>query len=298
MLEPQPPPDADFQGGVFTRRQAYAAGHSTRQVRRWLELGKWKVVAGAAIGPAGLNVGPEQLSHSVLLSWSAAVISHECAGALHGFPVDPHGIGTAIVEPHRGLVAHNLRAHRMPLSQRAVVWRAGIPLTDRRRTAIDLLATLGWDDCRDLTAWLVTRRIITSDHLDQALDAMAGRPGARQVRRLAALVRRGSLSAGEDLLHEVLVEMRLTGWVANAPISVGGRIVAVVDVLVENCRLVLQVDGWRAHGGRASFQRDRTQQNLLVSAGYVVLRFTWADLTERRAQVERTIRLAVERASP
>jgi very-short-patch-repair endonuclease len=298
VLEPQPPPEADFQGGVFTRRQAYAAGHSNRQVRRWLELGKWKVVAGQAIGPAGLTVGPEQLSHSVLLSWSPAVISHECAGALHGFPVDPQGIGTAIVEPHRGLVGRSLRAHRVPLDPRAVVWRAGIPLTDRRRTAFDLLTTLGWDDCRDLAAWLVTRRVITSDQLDQELDGMTGRPGARQLHRLAALVRRGSLSAGEDLLHEVLSEMRLTGWVANAPISVGDRIVAVADVLVENSRLILQVDGWRAHGSRASFQRDRTQQNLLVSAGYVVLRFTWADLTQRRAQVERTIRLAVERASP
>lgn len=290
MFVPEVPDRATFQGGVFTRSQAYAVGHSRRQVRRWLQLGHWKVVAGAAVAPADLVVGPEQLGFAAVLSWPGAVVSHQCAGALHGFPVDPGRIGTAVVAPSRGAGAVGLRAHRVPLRPDEVVWRAGLPLTERRRTAADLLACLPWDECRDLYAWLATRRVVTSEHLGTWSRDWAGRPGARQLRRLALSARTGSLSAAEDLLHDVLREMRLTGWVANTPVTVAGQVIAVVDVLVAECRLAIQVDGWRAHGGRVAFQRDRSQQNALMAAGYLVLRFTWDDLTQRRAQVMSVIR--------
>jgi very-short-patch-repair endonuclease len=280
---------------VFTRAQAYAAGHSRRQVRRWLEVGRWKVVAGAAVASADLPVGPEQLGFAAVLSWPGAVVSHECAGALHGFPIQPGELGTAIVEPQRGCAAAGLRAHRVRLAPKEIVWRAGLPLTDRRRTASDLLASLAWDECRDLYAWLATRRIVTSDHIESWAHSRTGRPGARQLRRLAVLARSGSLSAGEDRLHELLRQIGLTGWMPNAPIRVGGRVIAVADVLVPECRLVLQVDGWRAHGGWGAFQRDRSQQNALVAAGYLVLRFTWDDLTRGRANVMRVITETLER---
>jgi very-short-patch-repair endonuclease len=293
--DPKVPERAIFQGGVFTRPQAYDAGHTRRQVRRWLEVGRWKVVAGAAVAPGHLGVGAEQLGFAAVLSWPGAVVSHHCAGALHGFPIDPGGFGTAIVEPQRGSAAAGLRAYRVRLSPDEIVWRAGMPLTDRRRTASDLLASLAWNEARDLYAWLATRRIVTSDHVEAWAQSWAGRPGAPQLRRLAVLAKAGSFSAGEDQLHEVLHEMRVTGWTANAPIVVGGRVVAVVDVLVPEYRLVMQVDGWRAHGGRAAFQRDRSQQNALVAAGYHVLRFTWDDLTQRRAHVMSVVRNALTR---
>jgi very-short-patch-repair endonuclease len=76
---------------------------------------------------------------------------------------------------------------------------------------------------------------------------------------------------------------------------VGGRVLAVVDVLFAAQRLVIEVDGWRTHGTRAAFQRDRATQNALVGAGYLVLRFTWTDLTQRPEHVVRTIRDALAR---
>jgi very-short-patch-repair endonuclease len=33
------------------------------------------------------------------------------------------------------------------------------------------------------------------------------------------------------------------------------------------------------------FRRDRSRQNALVTAGWTILRFTWADLTERPGYV-------------
>jgi very-short-patch-repair endonuclease len=83
---------------------------------------------------------------------------------------------------------------------------------------------------------------------------------------------------------------RHRGWVANARVVAGNRVIGVADVLFEGSKVVIEVDGWRTHSSRSMFQADRTKQNALVLAGYVVLRVTWADLTERPAAVVRQVR--------
>lgn len=65
--------------------------------------------------------------------------------------------------------------------------------------------------------------------------------------------------------------------------------IAVVDVLFPAQRLVLEVDGYAAHSAREAFERDRRRQNRLVAEGYIVLRFTWRDLTERPGDVVRQV---------
>jgi very-short-patch-repair endonuclease len=52
---------------------------------------------------------------------------------------------------------------------------------------------------------------------------------------------------------------------------------------------VVEVDGHRYHGSYRAFQRDRAKTNRLIAAGYVVLRFTWAQLTQRPMLVCATI---------
>ena len=47
-------------------------------------------------------------------------------------------------------------------------------------------------------------------------------------------------------------------------------------------RLVAEVYGYAYHGSARSFAEDRRRDAELTAAGYRVLRFTWADLTEGR----------------
>ena len=59
----------------------------------------------------------------------------------------------------------------------------------------------------------------------------------------------------------------------------------------------VEVDGWAWHHQAERFQRHRTRQNALVNDGWLVLRFTWHDLTARPDQVLADIRRAlVDRA--
>lgn len=44
-------------------------------------------------------------------------------------------------------------------------------------------------------------------------------------------------------------------------------------------RLVVEVDGFAAHGSRDAFERDRRRDQQLVAAGYRTLRVTWRQLT-------------------
>lgn len=65
----------------------------------------------------------------------------------------------------------------------------------------------------------------------------------------------------------------------------------------DDARLIVEIDGFAFHSAGADFQRDRTRQNALVAAGWTVLRFTWADLTERPDHVVAVIRHALRAAA-
>jgi very-short-patch-repair endonuclease len=57
-------------------------------------------------------------------------------------------------------------------------------------------------------------------------------------------------------------------------------------------RVVVETDSWLAHANQIAFQADRAATNALQLAGWLVLRFTWADLTRR----SRATAAAVDRA--
>ncbi len=266
-----------------------------RQVKRRLAADHWRVVAGAALAARATDVGPWELAHAVVLTWPDAVISHRLAGNLWGFPIDHRGIGTATLRRQQGGSARGLEAVRRDLPARDVGRLGALPVTTEPRTGVDLLAALPWDEARDLWAWLSTRHRLALSDLEMAVRQRATMLGTPQLRRLVRVSRTGSLSAAEDLLHQLLRSAGLTGWAANVTITAAGRAV-VPDVVFAGERVVVEVDGFDSHSGRAAFQTDRTRQNALVSAGYVVLRFTWTDLTQRAAYVIDTIRRALTRS--
>ena len=78
---------------------------------------------------------------------------------------------------------------------------------------------------------------------------------------------------------------RIVGWTPNVRVMVNGR-AYVLDIAFRDFRLALEVDGYAFHSDLKSFQDDRRRQNALMNAGWLVLRFTWEDIT---AYPKRTI---------
>ncbi|WP_123917633.1 endonuclease domain-containing protein [Georgenia muralis] len=120
-----------------------------------------------------------------------------------------------------------------------------------------------------------------------------GQPGVAQLRRLLAATTDGALSEGERRLHRLLHVAGLNGWEADQRIVVGGRVIARADVLFRVERLILEVDGRRAH---PDFEADRARLNALTVAGYTVLRFTWRQLVDQPSNVLAQVGEALRRA--
>ena len=132
---------------------------------------------------------------------------------------------------------------------------------------------------------------ITRDDIDQRLRRYPKRHGNAQLRRLAGLTSDdGAAAESERRLHRLLRRAGITGWQANYPLWVDGELVAVIDVALIDAKIALEVDGMAYHVDVDQFRRDRRRQNALVALGWTVLRFTWADLTERPGYVVATIR--------
>lgn len=204
--------------------------------------------------------------------------------------------GLAHVHTGRGRSATGVVVHGvLPCPGDVVTVSAGHRVTSRPRTVLDCLATFDLDEALDLYAWATTRQVVRREDVVEELRARFGRPGARTLRRLLVLTRGGAVSAAEHRLHATLRRAGVTGWRAGVRIEDLDGPVAVVDVLFPRSRLVVEVDGERAHSGREAFVADRRRQNRLVNAGYRVLRFTWWDLTERPDAVIAEIRRALRR---
>ena len=58
-------------------------------------------------------------------------------------------------------------------------------------------------------------------------------------------------------------------------------------------RLVVEVDGEAFHAGAAEFEHDRARDAQLALWGFVVLRFSYRQVTERWAEVDAAIRAAL-----
>jgi very-short-patch-repair endonuclease len=53
-----------------------------------------------------------------------------------------------------------------------------------------------------------------------------------------------------------------------------------VDFLWREAKIVVEIDGYRFHGTRQAFERDRRRDAKLAAAGYRVIRFTWRELID------------------
>ena len=273
-------------GGVFTARQAYAAGLTRSQVRHALASGRWRRVTGAALAAAQLGLTARHRAIGATLTWPDCTVALRTAALVHGLPISDDGKVHVFVpsrRPSRGA----LTPHLVPVGARERSPLGPGHLTTRSRTVIDLLGRCDEVEGDRLVAWVASRDLLSVPELEAWLGAHPGAVG--NVRRRIALerLRSGAVNVAEEKLHDLLRGAGVVGWEANAALFPSTGVAARADVWFPSVRLVVEVDGWAAHRDR--FQADRTRQNALLAAGCTVLRYTWDDLTLRPDHVVREI---------
>ncbi|MDQ3579893.1 MAG: endonuclease domain-containing protein [Actinomycetota bacterium] len=101
-------------------------------------------------------------------------------------------------------------------------------------------------------------------------------------------------SEAERMTHRALLAAGISDWRANVELVILGRTFRP-DLVFDDVKLIVEIDGFAYHSGRDAFERDRQRQNLLTGAGWTVLRFTWRQVYDNPAevvtQIERTRRM-------
>ncbi|HLM64191.1 MAG TPA: DUF559 domain-containing protein [Acidimicrobiales bacterium] len=259
----------------------------TRQTRRTL------VRRGALVplGPQVLLVSghpPSWRQHllaAVLEAGDGAVASHMAAAALWGFA----GVRSGTVEV---TVAYDRRPrgvtgalHRSRDLTAVDVGRHGpIPVTTPSRTLIDVAPRLGRRQIEDIVDQAARDGLIRLPYLRWRLEQLR-RPGRPGVARILAVVppdrpRRDEESWLERRTLDVLRDAGLPPPRCQARLRHGGGM-ARVDLLYEEARLVVEVDGHATHSTRRQRQADAERQARLVAAGWRVVRVTYEDVVER-----------------
>jgi hypothetical protein len=251
---------AGRQHGILTRAQVHAGKRSDawihRQVRRGVLV---RVHHGVyAVGYRRLDP-PARAMAAVLACGPGALLSHESEAALWGWrrwPAIPE-VTTASDRRPRGI-----RAHRSTTLTPADHDRQfGVPVTSPHRTMRDL---------RPRMNPATFRRMVSDASYAGLLD---GDSGARLLGDGPTPTR----SALQDLFQRRVIDPHdlpqpLIDVVVNG---------FEVDAAWPEARLVVEIDGWDAHGGPVAFATDRERDAVHAEHGWLVVRITWERLRDR-----------------
>jgi very-short-patch-repair endonuclease len=194
---------------------------------------------------------------AVLALGAGAVVSHRSAAAIWGLlspargPIDVTVPGDGGRRKRGGIVIHRSSTLVAGVSTR----RSGVPLTTPARTIRDLRRSVPQPVFQRAVRRALDLRLIAHTDLDREPDLTR----SELERRFLSVCRRHRLPQPE-------VNARIGPY--------------EVDFLWRDSRVVAETDGFRFHGDRLAFERDRARDAELQAHGYVVLRFTYRQVRE------------------
>lgn len=291
------------QHSSFTAEQATRCGMSPdalfRGVRR-KELIRLHTNVFAFAG------SPETWERSMLAACLAAgplaVASHRAAARIWKL-VEPGDEIIEITVPYplspelRGVVVH--RSRDLVSDQTTV--RNRLPVTNPLRSMVDLAAVLPPDKVEDaLDAGLRWPSLFSVAAVEATLNQLAGRgrSGAGVLRKVLEDRVLGNAVSDSDLEKRMARLLKKAGlpqavfhYVVYTP---AGLFLAEVDFAYPEIKLVIEVDGFDAHGTPRAMAKDFVRQNGLAPYRWHVLRFTWRQVSDEPEMVAATIRRTIE----
>lgn len=290
---------ASRQGGVVSPADLSTCGFSGGAVRRRLADGLWHRIGGAVV------LAPRQ-SHRA--AWSDTALSwilHCTFGpqtrisgvlALRRFrwqlPCEVH-IVVLEAKPRNSLTG--VTVLRRPETDEAPT-ATHLRFVTAREALADCLTVLPDSAAAALLDAALQKRYVRPEEMGEVLEDRLGRGkrNAAGLRRLLGRALTGSRSEAEQRMAQLLRRSGTGPWVPNSPLrDASGQVVAEIDFAHVGLRIAIEVDGRAFHTDKRAFEHDRWRQNALVVGGWLVLRFTWEQITERPDEVIAVILAAV-----
>lgn len=267
---------AEPQHGVVARRQILDAGVGRRIVERRLEAGRLHVVQRGvyAVGHRVLTREGQWMA-AVLAAGPQAALSHRSAAALWMLCSSTK---LEVTVPS-GRTRPGIMIHRAIVPADELTTERGIPVTTVPRTLLDLAGLVPRHQVERAINEADVRRLHDPLSLADLLDRYPRRRGAATIR---SILRDGVTVTRSELEARFLSCLRRSGLPlpeVNAPLHVAGRWIEC-DCLWRDRGLIVELDGWAAHGTAAAFERDRARDRILQAHGWRLARITWRQLRD------------------
>ncbi len=279
---------AGRQFGRIRADQLRAACVGETTVRRWVADGYLHPTLPRVYAVGHVSTSVEAtLADALLYAGPGATLSHDTAVWWLGLLKHPASRETHVSTRRRvqslpGVSVHD-RRHLDRITHR------GLTVTPPHQALVDFAA--------DATHDLLRLALANADYHGMlnltAIDGVTGR-GIRGSAAINAALRRHQpeLARTRSELERLLLRLcetqelplpkfnvYLEGW--------------LVDAFWPQAKLVIEVDGLDGHRTRAQLESDHQRDFELRQAGYIVLRYTWRQLTDAATAVAREIRRAL-----
>lgn len=224
---------------------------------------------------------------------SEAVFSGCTAGWLHGLDLAPCSpIDITVPAGHAVARRAGVRLHKRRLDQDEIVIRHDLRTTSAVRTIFDLGSQSNRVDAVAALDMALNAGLTVADELTEIADLFRGRKGIARFRRAADLADAAE-SPMETRVRLILLDAGLPRPISQANLFDGkGRFIARTDLYYPSHRLCIEYDGGQH---RDTLAEDNRRQNLLVDAGYSVLRFTAADVLKSPDRLVAIVHAALTR---
>ena len=264
---------AERQHGVVTREQLTALGFGKSAIDARIRAERLhRVHQGVyAVGRPTLTLKGRFIA-AVLSCGPAAALSHIAAAVLSGL-LPERGPRIDVTVPAGGGRRRRkaVIVHRSPLPEADVTTKDGIRVTTPARTLLDLADVL--------TRRQLERALDEAAYLRLDLSDLRPKAGRRGSGRLAEVLKQHA--PGTTRTRSKLEERMFTLCHSSrlATPEVNARIAGYeADFVWREQRLIVETDGWQAHGTRSAFERDRRRDADLLAAGWRVFRISYARL--------------------
>lgn len=282
---------AGRQHGAVSVAQLYASGVTKFAIARWVAAGRLhRVHPGVyALGHSSLPLFG-RLWAALLYAGPDAAFSHTTAAWLWSLiDTEPQRIHLTVPGRPTSLLAVCLHHSGRLESTR----HRGFPVTTVARTLRDLAATVSYSQLRRALAEADYRRLLEPIEVERVLGR--GRCGSTALRKafdrhLPDLA--GTLSVLEERFLALCERARIPLPEVNAKVCG-----LTVDALWRGQQVVVELDGHRAHALRAANERDR-ERELKLRDGFVVLRYTWQQVSNQPMRVAADVRRAITTEAP
>ncbi len=263
------------QHGYVTRAQLLALGLGPEGIKYRITIGRLIRVYAGVYAVGHIPLGQEARAHAAVLACGdGAVLSHQSAAALWKYVKDwpaQFEVTARIDHRRKGIKTHRTKT----LIRRDIDRQLGVPVTSPARTVFDMAPRYKTDAA--LRRFVNDARLTYTLHLSSLAELLARHPRDPATKRLLPFVQ-APTGMTRSQLEDLFVDFARRYGLPEPTINKRrGR--REPDFLFPDEGVIVEIDSWKFHGDRDSFERDRDRDADHLAEGILTVRITEERLT-------------------